>query len=316
MDASKTEPTEEKKDRGAVEGFCRKPDEVYKPDAGKKKVWDNSCSVCGTGHSSIPGKDPEEKPEKPEEKPEKPHCHCKCKCTCDEKHADPSDFCPDDNRTILTGEISPYMFCKLQEGKDHRPWLMPHRCELPDEVFYKTYWDRHSKDAGTCGTCGTCGTPSADGCKKPCREERREPTSCLPCRRPECEEAKASIFGCGAHAPLIDYMQHTPLYVEEEYLRGFAVLSYLKPPVRAVAELYDRYPEGGEWGWFAFVTDKGTFAYWDAKEKTWQLISNYAPEQLLALKNARFKDGDTFIWDISEGRFVVRQPAVYGIEMY
>lgn len=289
----------EKKSSGTCDtGFCRVPDEVYKPKTEPKK-WNNSCLTCGTGKSSIPGTCPAPKPEPaPEPKEEEKECKCSCKCKCEEKHADPSDFCPDDNRTILTGEISPYMFCRLQEGKDHRPYVMPHRCDTPEEAYYKSYWDRHAKDAGSCGRCSSY---------------KRESATCLPCRKSGCGDTGSSSVDASAR---LGYMEHTPLYVEEEYLRGFAVLSYLKPPVRAVAELYDRYPEGGEWGWFAFVTDKETFAYWSAEKRTWQLISNFAPEQLLALKNARFRDGDMFVWDGKEGRFIVRQPAIYGIEMY
>lgn len=218
---------EEKNIPACDTGFCRVPDEVYKPKREGKR-WDNSCLTCGTGKSSIPGACPAPKPEKEPEEPREHKC-CSCKC-------------------------------KLRAGKDRRPYVMPHRCDTPEEAFYKSYRDRRRKDAES------------------------DP-------------------------------EHSPLY-EEERLRGFAVLSYLKPPVRAVAELYDRYPEGGEWGWFAFVTDKETFAYWDERKRTWQLISNFAPEQLLALKNARFRDGDMFVWDGKEGRFAVRQPAIYGIEMY
>ena len=270
----------------------------YKPKEQKEKVWDNSCSTCGTGKSSIPSNTCPATP--PEEEPkEEPKEHkCGCKCSCKERHADPSDFCPDDKRTILTGEISPYMYCKLQEGKDHRPYLTPKRCEDPEESHYKSYWDRHRKDSGSCGRCTA---------------QKRKPSTCLPCRKSSCSDTEAEAASARSRA---EYMEHTPLYVEEEYLRGFAVLSYLKPPVRAVAELYDRYPEGGEWGWFAFVTDKETFAYWNDRERCWRLISNFAPEQLLALKSARFHDGDTFVWDTKAGKFVVRQPAVYGIEMY
>lgn len=258
----------------------------YKPEEQKEKVWDNSCSTCGTGKSSIPTGNSDTCPATPpDEDPKEPEHKCGCKCSCKERHADPSDFCPDDSRTILTSEISPYMYCKLQEGKDHRPYITPHRCEDPEESHYRSYRDRHLRDRGA---------------------QRCEPS--FPCRATEEEPLSARSRA--------EYMEHTPLYVEEEYLRGFAVLSYLKPPVRAVAELYDRYPEGGEWGWFAFVTDKETFAYWNDRERSWRLISNFAPEQLLALKSARFRDGDTFVWDTKAGRFVTRQPAVYGIEMY
>lgn len=50
------------------------------------------------------------------------------------------------------------------------------------------------------------------------------------------------------------------------------VLRYLKAPVEFLNELYVRYPDGGEYGWFAFVTSKRTFAYWDNESRSWKLM--------------------------------------------
>lgn len=276
---------------------------IPKPEGAKE--WNDACDTCGTGTSSIfDGGGGGSCPAEPEETKDPEEGKSCCCCKCSERHADPNDFCPDDNRTILTGEISPYMYCKLQEGKDHRPYLYPERCSTEEERWYRRELLRTlscdrttdrcegTQSGGGCGSCGSCGRSGASVCPATGR------ASVLPCRS--------------------EYAEHAPLepVATDPSLRDFAVLQYLKPPVRAVAELYDRYPEGGEWGWFAFVTDKETFAYWDARQRTWQLISNYAPEQLLALKNARFRDGDTFVWDASTGRFEIRPVAVYGIEMY
>ena len=56
------------------------------------------------------------------------------------------------------------------------------------------------------------------------------------------------------------------------------VLRYLKEPVWVISELYNRYPDGGQFGWYAFVHNKGTFAYWHVHNKKWELISGYNNE--------------------------------------
>ncbi|HZK25879.1 MAG TPA: hypothetical protein VFC74_10940, partial [Oscillospiraceae bacterium] len=51
------------------------------------------------------------------------------------------------------------------------------------------------------------------------------------------------------------------------------LLKYFKHPVESVSELYRRYPMGGEFGWFTFVYDLKTFAYWDIELKNWRVIT-------------------------------------------
>ena len=55
-------------------------------------------------------------------------------------------------------------------------------------------------------------------------------------------------------------------------LEKFPALQYLKDPVDELIQLYIRYPDGGEYGWYAFVYEYGNFAYWDTQEKRWKLL--------------------------------------------
>ena len=52
------------------------------------------------------------------------------------------------------------------------------------------------------------------------------------------------------------------------------VLKYLKDPATTLNELVERYPDGGEYGWFAFIEEDETFAWWNTKltPAQWKLI--------------------------------------------
>ena len=58
-----------------------------------------------------------------------------------------------------------------------------------------------------------------------------------------------------------------------EQLSSLPLLQYLKEPVEALTDLYLRYPDGGEYGWLAFVYAEKTFAYWDIDRSAWALIN-------------------------------------------
>ena len=45
-------------------------------------------------------------------------------------------------------------------------------------------------------------------------------------------------------------------------LDKYPLLKYLKEPVSEVGDLYNRYPDGGERGWFALVEASKTFFHW------------------------------------------------------
>lgn len=51
------------------------------------------------------------------------------------------------------------------------------------------------------------------------------------------------------------------------------LLKYLKEPALSKKELYDRYPQGGEYGWFAFVYSLKSFVYWDIASQDWGLLN-------------------------------------------
>ena len=110
-----------------------------------------------------------------------------------------------------------------------------------------------------------------------------------------CGDVCNSKGGCGCSSGGVS--------VEQPFAREVEVLRFLKEPVRRLSDLYDRYPDGGEWGWCSFVVDKGAFAYWSPEEKEWRLMSNENPEQLLRLINHRFRGGDTFVWNTEKERF-------------
>lgn len=118
-----------------------------------------------------------------------------------------------------------------------------------------------------------------------------------------CGDICNSKGGCGCSSGGVS--------VEQPFAREVEVLRFLKDPVRRLSDLYDRYPDGGEWGWCSLVVDKGAFAYWSPEEREWRLMSNENPEQLLRLINHRFRGGDTFVWNAEKERFeLVNLPEV------
>ena len=83
-----------------------------------------------------------------------------------------------------------------------------------------------------------------------------------------------------------------------------AIVTYVKRPVTRVSELYARYPDGGEWGWVAFVQEKGCWAYWNETARAWVLSGTTHIEQLSELLKTRYKGGDILVWDEEAEAFV------------
>jgi len=50
-------------------------------------------------------------------------------------------------------------------------------------------------------------------------------------------------------------------------------LKYIKPPCEDIIELYQRYPDGGEKGWFAVCASLKTFVIWDIEQEKWEPIN-------------------------------------------
>jgi hypothetical protein len=66
-------------------------------------------------------------------------------------------------------------------------------------------------------------------------------------------------------------------YTENEYtqptasqIQDIPLLKYQKEKVETIEELYLRYPNGGEDGWYAMVTDLNSFAYWEKDTEEWR----------------------------------------------
>lgn len=55
--------------------------------------------------------------------------------------------------------------------------------------------------------------------------------------------------------------------------KNIPVMRFLKEPATTLTELYQRYPNGGEYGWFAFVYEVFSFAAWDMEERKWKIIN-------------------------------------------
>ena len=70
-----------------------------------------------------------------------------------------------------------------------------------------------------------------------------------------------------------------------EFLELLPLLRYQRPPANTLQELYVRYPQGGEFGWYAVVQEIGSFAYWSVATRSWESMT-ISPENLsiLAMK--------------------------------
>lgn len=59
---------------------------------------------------------------------------------------------------------------------------------------------------------------------------------------------------------------------DEAAIETMGNLRFFKKPVSYLSQLYRRYPKGGEYGWFTFVYESKTFAYWDVHTRNWRII--------------------------------------------
>ncbi len=94
------------------------------------------------------------------------------------------------------------------------------------------------------------------------------------------------------------------------------VLRYLKDPVSTLNELYARYPDGGEYGWFALCTDTNQFAVWSVATRRWEIkTENGTQEQTsngLAVNTYVIDTGD-FIPPNTVMLPFLRIPGSYGV---
>lgn len=59
---------------------------------------------------------------------------------------------------------------------------------------------------------------------------------------------------------------------EWEAIKRIPSCRYLKDPVATINDLYIRYPDGGEYGWYAYVENRNYFAVWDREERKWKPV--------------------------------------------
>lgn len=99
-------------------------------------------------------------------------------------------------------------------------------------------------------------------------------------------------------------------------LENIPVLKYLKEPVLRVTDLYINYPNGGEYGWFAWSGEDKGFRYWDIDSRKWELISAGDLQTLVGVSPELLKDGDIPVWDAESEKFVIINLSLWGTEEY
>lgn len=99
-------------------------------------------------------------------------------------------------------------------------------------------------------------------------------------------------------------------------LNAIPILRYPKEPVVYIEDLYKKYPQGGEYGWYAFVMTAATFAYWDVHSKDWKLLSAGDLQTILGADVDLLKEGDVPVWDETKEKFEIVNLSVIGTEDY
>lgn len=82
------------------------------------------------------------------------------------------------------------------------------------------------------------------------------------------------------------------------------LLMYLKEPAQDLPEVYQRYPSGGEYGWFLWVNDERAMFYWDIDLDMWKILTPTNAKHFVENPEL-IEDGDSLIYDINTGGFKV-----------
>ncbi|GAB6119230.1 hypothetical protein [Dysgonomonas termitidis] len=95
--------------------------------------------------------------------------------------------------------------------------------------------------------------------------------------------------GCGDSIPPYDFNK-------------IPLLRYQKKPVVYIDDLYIKYPQGGEAGWYALVLSEGNFAYWNMEEDKWRFtgaggayVNFYTDTQILTSVSGIIPMGTTTV---------------------
>lgn len=82
------------------------------------------------------------------------------------------------------------------------------------------------------------------------------------------------------------------------------LLQYLKEPALSLEEVYQRYPNGGEYGWFLWVNNERAMFYWDIEVDMWKILTPTNAKHFVENPEL-LEDGDSLIYDINTGGFKV-----------
>lgn len=101
-----------------------------------------------------------------------------------------------------------------------------------------------------------------------------------------------------------------------ETLEKLPLLQYLKEPVNTISDLYNRYPDGGEYGWYAFVYSENTFYYFNKERKDWLPLQPRKLQEILGIAPVDLTNGDTIVWNEEEGKFEKINMSLIGTNEY
>jgi hypothetical protein len=85
--------------------------------------------------------------------------------------------------------------------------------------------------------------------------------------------------------------------IKIEDLSKIPVLRLQQEPVATVDDLYLKYPDGGEYGWYAFVNSKKMFYYWDVTLEKWEPTQSENLEDILPVDKSTLVVGDVPVWN-------------------
>lgn len=89
-------------------------------------------------------------------------------------------------------------------------------------------------------------------------------------------------------------------------------LSAYKGLQDTLAALWNKYPVG-QAGWFAFVTEVSTIAWWNPQSQAWEIIES---KNFEAIQPNQLSDGDSYVWDSEKKLFTIVSLNLWATEEY
>ena len=121
-----------------------------------------------------------------------------------------------------------------------------------------------------------------------------------------CQESFVYLDDCGHHGR--KHGHHGHLHgCEADFIRKIPVLRFLKEPVQELNDLYRAYPLGGQPGWYSFVFNEKTFAFWHHGKNRWELMRSVFTKEdffnCFGIDMRHLKDSQVLLWDKEAGTF-------------